>query len=386
MKNLELYIHIPFCIRKCEYCDFLSAPASRELQTKYMEALRKEISAAKDYGKDRCVSTVFFGGGTPSIVDEEEIQKTMELLKSVFFIAENAEITIETNPGTLTERKLRRYREAGFNRLSIGCQSVHDDELRLLGRIHTYDQFRESYELARTAGFDNINVDLMSGLPGQTTKSWEESLQTIMDLKPEHISAYSLIIEEGTPFYEKDLELPEEEEERRMYERTAELLLARGWEQYEISNYAIPGKECRHNTGYWTREEYLGFGIGAASLWEEQRFSNLKNLGQYLEDSENLEKIHTDYEKLSMEEQIEETMYLGLRMNRGVSFASFAERFGRSMDTVYGGVLRKHIQQKLLKIEEGRVAFTDKGRDISNWVLTDFLLDEKCITELETPS
>ena len=232
---LELYIHIPFCIRKCDYCDFLSFSSTREQQKTYMKALKREIRASGTFPEHH-VTTVFFGGGTPSVPEAERLAEVLELLKDRFQFDQDAEITLEANPGTLSEEKLRVYREAGFNRLSLGCQSVHSEELKQLGRIHTYEEFLESFSMARKLGFSNINVDLMSGLPGQSLKSYEESLRTIAKLEPEHISAYSLIVEPGTPFAERNLDLPDEETERRMYDRTGEILGEYGYTQYEISN------------------------------------------------------------------------------------------------------------------------------------------------------
>ena len=233
-------MHIPFCIRKCAYCDFVSGPGTKAMQKEYEEALLAEIDAAEETAESEVISA-FFGGGTPSAVDAGMLARVMEKLRSKYIFSEDAEITLEANPGTLDAEKLKCYRKSGFNRISIGCQSVHDEELRRLGRIHTFAEFQESFALARDAGFTNINVDLMSGLPGQSEKKWEESLRTIAELSPEHISAYSLIVEPGTPFAEQELELPDEETEREMYARTAEILAEYGFLQYEISNYAKKG-------------------------------------------------------------------------------------------------------------------------------------------------
>lgn len=272
-KPLELYVHIPFCIRKCAYCDFVSGPGTKAMQKEYEEALLAEIDAAEETA-EREVISVFFGGGTPSAVDAGMLARVMEKLRSKYVFSEDAEITLEANPGTLDAEKLKCYRKSGFNRISIGCQSVHDEELKRLGRIHTFAEFQESFVLARDAGFANINVDLMSGLPEQSEEKWEESLRTIAELSPEHISAYSLIVEPGTPFAEQKLDLPDEDTEREMYARTAEILAEYGFFQYEISNYAKPGFACRHNIGYWKRTDYLGFGPSAASLFGNRRWTN----------------------------------------------------------------------------------------------------------------
>ena len=372
-KPLELYVHIPFCIRKCDYCDFLSFPSTEEQQYRYMDALKKEILGAGAY-PDRRVVSVFFGGGTPSVPKAELLAEVLGLLRQTFLFDEDAEITLEANPGTLSEEKLRIYREAGFNRLSLGCQSVHDRELRQLGRIHTFREFVESFSLARGCGFSNINVDLMSGLPGQSLESYEESLRTVAELGPEHLSAYSLIVEPGTPFASRELDLPEEETERKMYERTGEILGEYGYTQYEISNYAKPGRECRHNIGYWKRVDYLGFGPGAASLTENRRFSNTTDVKKYLTDSGRPEKIRENMEILSEQDCMEEFMFLGLRMNEGISEEEFYRQFGETVDEVYRPVLEKYRKLDLLWRTGGRIGLTAQGISVSNTVMADFLL------------
>lgn len=373
--ELELYIHIPFCIKKCNYCDFLSGAYAKETQRLYFEALRAEIREASRLVADRRVSTVFWGGGTPSLAEAAEIEKTMALLWESFSFQKDAEITLEANPGTLSQEKLAAYRNVGINRLSIGCQSVHDEELQRLGRIHSFSQFLESFYMARDKGFDNINVDLMSGLPGQSLESWEKSLCTAAELGVEHISAYSLIVEEGTRFYQQDLDLPDEDTERRMYWRTGEILREYGFFQYEISNYAKPGFSCRHNEGYWRRRNYLGFGIGAASLLDEVRFSNERSLKKYLENSSHLQLIRQNQEKLGRREQIEETMILGLRMREGVREKEFSDTFQAKLEDFYGAVMERYIAQGFLEKKEGCLRLTARGIDVSNIILADFLLD-----------
>ena len=344
---LELYVHIPFCVKKCEYCDFLSGPAGKEIQKTYVQALLKEIQGSVD-DSDREIVSVFIGGGTPSLLDASDISEIMKMLKKKFVFSDQAEVTIEANPGTLTLQKLRIYRESGINRLSLGLQSVNNDELRMLGRIHDFQGFLESYELARKAGFDNINVDLIFAVPGQTRKGWEYNLRTVAELQPEHVSAYSLIIEEGTPFAEKELDLPDEDTEYEMYEDTSRILQEYGYAQYEISNYARDGYICRHNSGYWKRTEYLGLGLGAASLmpWKGSRavlrFHNTENMQEYLQWSGCPEKIRKNETLLSVKEQEEEFMFLGLRMTEGVSETGFYKRFDVPMEEVYGEVLEKY--------------------------------------------
>lgn len=371
-KNLELYIHIPFCVKKCDYCDFLSGFAGPERQRAYAEALCGEIESSggfSEYG----VSSIFIGGGTPSILPGEWVEEIMGAIKGNFHLNSKAEISIEANPGTVSRDKLQRYLSAGINRISFGCQSADNRELKMLGRIHTWEEFLESYHLAREVGFENINVDLMSGLPGQSLSSWEETLKKTAELDPEHISAYSLIVEEGTPFAQRELELPDEEVEREMYENTYSILKTYGYRQYEISNYAKDGKECRHNIGYWQRTEYLGLGLGSASLIQETRFSNTGDMKKYLENSRRPEKIREGIEKLDRKEQMAEHMILGLRMMDGVSVKGFKENFGAEMYEVYGDVIEKYEKLGLLEVTDDTVRFTRRGISVSNPVLAEFL-------------
>lgn len=371
--SFELYIHIPFCVRKCDYCDFLSAPGSEEAKASYTEALLREIEAVKT--EKREVSSIFVGGGTPSVLSPSLMGDIFEKIHESFSVAPDAEITIEANPGTLSKEKLFLYRSVGINRLSLGLQSPEETELKSLGRIHTYGEFLESFSLAREAGFQNINVDLMCALPEQTYEGWIRNLRTVAALQPEHISAYSLIIEEGTPFAKRKLNLPDEDTEYRMYEDTAGILAEYGYEQYEISNYAKKGLSCRHNIGYWTRKEYLGLGLGAASLWGNQRFSNTPDFSLYLNNSGFPEKIRGDRETLSLEAEMSEFMFLGLRMTAGVSKAEFLEGFGVPIENVYGKVLDKYKSMGLLEEKEGRIFLTREGIHVSNGVMAEFLLE-----------
>lgn len=369
--SFELYIHIPFCIRKCAYCDFLSAPGSEEAKASYTEALLREIEAVKT--EKREVSSIFVGGGTPSALSPSLMGDIFEKIHKSFSVAPDAEITIEANPGTLSNEKLFLYRNVGINRLSLGLQSPEAAELKSLGRIHTYEEFLESFSLAREAGFQNINVDLMCALPDQTYEGWVRNLRKVAALHPEHISAYSLIIEEGTPFAKRKLNLPDEDTEYRMYEDTAGILSEYGYEQYEISNYAKKDLACQHNVGYWTRKEYLGLGLGAASLWGNQRFSNTSDFSLYLNNSGFPEKIRGDREALSLEAEMSEFMFLGLRMTKGVSKAEFLECFGVPIESVYGNVLDKYKSVGLLEETEGRIFLTRAGIHVSNGVMAEFL-------------
>ena len=380
-KTLGLYLHIPFCVSKCDYCDFLSAPARTEIKEAYVRALIGEMEARSAAFRDYRVKTLFLGGGTPSILPEGLTEEILSHAHRYFYVEADAEITTEANPGTFSGDKLRAYRAMGINRLSIGLQSAHDRELRALGRIHTYAQFLEGYREARRAGFDNINIDLMSALPGQTATDWEDTLNTVIALEPEHISAYSLIIEEGTPFYDRysgegEKYLPGEEEERKMYYRTGELLAAAGYRRYEISNYAKPGRECRHNIGYWTGAEYLGLGLGASSLTGGFRFHNTEELEDYLENSREPEKIERERHEQTRKDSMEEFMFLGLRLMEGVRRSEFKKRFGRSIDEVYGAVIDRWIQRGMITGRGDHIALTGPGIDVSNVVLADFLLDE----------
>ena len=380
MKNnrripLELYVHIPFCVRKCQYCDFLSGPSDEETKDRYIEALLKEIRAA-EHTEDYEIVSVFIGGGTPSALKAEAIASIMRTLQEQFFFCEDAEVTIEANPGTVDLEKLTIYRNVGINRLSLGLQSTDAEELKLLGRIHSYEEFLKSYEWAREAGFSNINIDLMFAIPGQTGEAWRQHLYQVAELNPEHISAYSLIIEEGTPFAEQNLDLPDEDTEYQMYEDTAEILERYGYRQYEISNYAKQGYMCRHNAGYWQRLEYLGFGLGASSLYGGMRFSNTHQMQEYLKESRNPDQIRKDVTVLSRNEQIEEFMFLGLRMTEGISEKKFEENFDARLMDVYGDILQKYEETGFMEHIETKWRLTRKGIHVSNHILADFLLDE----------
>lgn len=402
-KALELYIHIPFCVKKCNYCDFLSVPAGADVRRSYVDSLLEEIRRQGIFCRNDQVLSVFIGGGTPSLLAGVQILEIMEAVWESFPLKKDAEITLECNPGTLTGEKLSFYRSAGVNRLSLGLQSVDDRQLHRLGRIHTYKDFLESFDLARKKGFSNINVDLMSALPGQTPVDWAYTLKKVTELQPEHISAYSLIVEEGTPFYEQygedelrrergepPLVLPTEEDEREMYGMTREILESRGYFRYEISNYALPGRECRHNIGYWTLTPYLGLGLGSSSFLENVRFSNTKDLDAYLsggfanlpdilsgafepegEQTDWKEKLDVSY--LDKRQQMEEFMFLGLRMMEGISRDRFEETFGVTIESVYGHVLQKLWRQGLLRLQENRVSLTEPGIAVSNYVFCEFL-------------
>lgn len=383
MKELSIYIHIPFCIRKCLYCDFLSFPVDPDKRKSYVNSLCREImSATPDYQEYQVIS-VFFGGGTPSVLPAEELIRILDTVRAHYRFAPDAEITIEMNPGTADADKLRQYITAGINRLSIGLQTADDQELARIGRIHDYKTFLTTYELARAAGFANINIDIMAALPGQSISSYEHTLHTVTSLGPEHISAYSLILEEGTPLYERQSEylFPTEEEDREMYRLTKQYLASHGYHRYEISNYAKKGYECRHNKVYWQRGDYAGFGLGASSMVQNVRWKNPEDMAvyeAYVEKTavrqENGQNV-LEKQVLTEKEQMEEYMFLGLRMMQGVDCHDFMRTFGQRIEEIYGGPLEHLYRQGLLVREDDHIRLTDLGIDVSNHVLSQFLFD-----------
>ena len=454
MKNkneLGIYIHIPFCVHKCIYCDFLSSPADVHTRKQYVRALINEIYLTRegkcankliknvlqgdntsyedmeeqavngltsdyalydtvcmaDYEKTimqedisgcvddiksengHIVTSIFIGGGTPSAIDAEDISDILDAVRKNYNVSDKAEITIECNPGTMDKKKAAIYRKAGINRISFGLQSTDNNELRMLGRIHTYEQFMESYKIAREAGFGNINIDLMSALPGQTMESFKAVLEKALSLGAEHISVYSLIVEEGMRLsdnIDSFPPIPSDDEDRQMYYMTKEMLSSYGYEQYEISNYAQKGYECKHNLKYWERCDYLGFGIGAASLYGGRRYTNISDIGRYMdvlaEITNALDKsyvnellqIRTDMEELSKEDEMSEYMFLGLRKTKGIDITDFKEEFGTDIKDIFGEAIEDNIARGLL-IHDGNCLYLSKrGIDISNTVMSDFIL------------
>lgn len=393
-EELSLYIHIPFCVRKCGYCDFLSAPADEKARDRYVQALLMEIERYQGTETaDRKIKTLYIGGGTPSILSVDQLDCIMQKIKYTFNFCDDIEASMEMNPGTASKEKCRALYQMGINRLSIGLQSTNDMELKTLGRIHSYEDFINTYTWCREAGFQNINVDLMAALPYQIVESYTTGLRKIIRLAPEHISAYSLILEEGTPFYQKYnsgcYPLPDEEQERLMYRETEQILAQAGYERYEISNYAKKGYACRHNLVYWQGGDYLGLGLGSSSYMDGVRFHNTTDFNTYVNQGAYVE----DREELSVQAKMEEFMFLGLRVMAGVSGTEFEKRFGKTMEDVYGDVLRKHEEEGLLQIDRKedrkeaasaepakgktnieKVMLTTKGVDVSNYVFADFLL------------
>jgi len=384
-RQMGIYIHIPFCVKKCSYCDFLSAPAEADTIKAYVEAIILEIKASHTEIVVP-VPTIFFGGGTPSIIEPQYIVRILEAIRDQFEVEPEAEITIECNPGTVSLKKLLAYKAAGINRISFGLQSADNIELKSIGRIHTYEQFQDSYEMARRAGFDNINIDLIAALPNQTIASWENTVRKVIDLQPEHISAYSLILEEGTKLYTViEMErtngfdrIPCDDNEREMYYLTNELLEKAGYVHYEISNYAMPGYECRHNLSYWAPDHYLGFGIGAASYVGDVRYKNIEDIKEYIKylsqtEIIDLSKIQVDVNQLTTENKMEEFMFLGLRRIEGISLKEFYKRFGVRYESVYGKLTKKFIEQELLLHTDDRIYLSERGIDMSNSVMCEFL-------------
>lgn len=368
-----LYIHIPFCKSKCLYCDFCSYSGKSGLMTDYSKALAGEIREEASNGR---IKSVFIGGGTPTYLSLYGWNIIGEALGGLNLM-EGAEFTVEANPGTFDGEKLRMLKEMGVNRLSIGLQAVQDGHLKRLGRIHTYEEFLKGYRTARQLGFENINVDLMFGLPGQSLEDWKESLQKIAALDPEHISCYSLIIEEGTEFWkqyeEGNLKLPNEETERDMYRHTLEFLREKGYSQYEISNFSKPGKECRHNLIYWDLGDYIGCGAGAHSFVNGVRSSNPAVIEEYIGLMDGTGPVKREVHENTAKDTMSEFMFMGLRKTAGIGLADFRERFGQDIYSVYGDVIRKFESRGLLCAKDGRIRLTAKGIELSNSVMCEFV-------------
>ncbi|MCD8038070.1 MAG: radical SAM family heme chaperone HemW [Lachnospiraceae bacterium] len=381
MKRLGLYIHIPFCVKKCVYCDFLSAPADDMTKRRYMGALETEIRAVSELYGEYQAQTVFFGGGTPSCVDADLLAHCLAVVRDCFDVSSDAEITMEINPKTASGEKLGVLKAAGVNRLSIGLQSADDRELLLLGRIHTCADFLQTYGQARAAGFENINIDLICAIPGQSLEAWKRTLDFVIKLNPEHISAYSLIVEEGTKLYDCISQypaLPDEDTERLMYYETKRMLAQHGFARYEISNYARRGFESRHNQIYWQRgcdhiSNYIGFGLGASSTIGSLRYKNTDDLREYLAYCAEPARLRRDEENLSAQELMDEFVILGLRRMEGISLPEFEKTFGVSLLSVYADSLKKWKNAGCLEEKGGFLFFTERGIDVSNTVLCDFL-------------
>ena len=387
-KEIGLYIHIPFCKQKCYYCDFTSYANKEELVERYIKCLKKEIlqyanenKIMSEHGLEEryVIKTIYIGGGTPSAIDEVYIINVLDTIKDNFKMRDNAEITIEVNPGTVNKDKLESYRECGINRLSIGLQAVQDDILKCIGRIHTYKDFENTYEYAREVGFDNINVDLMINLPNQTLDDVKESVKTILSLKPEHISVYSLILEPNTKMYElinsKTLTIASDETERQMYWYVKDTLEKHKYNQYEISNFTKSGFESKHNMDCWNQKEYIGVGASASSFMENKRYSNISELEKYIE---NIEK-GTPNKNLVLEEfldeesKMDEFMMLGLRKIDGVDIKEFERIFQINPIMKYCKKLDKLNREGLIEIDENNIKLSNKGIDLANLVWEEFV-------------
>ena len=366
--GIGLYIHLPFCVRKCAYCDFCSfAGVDGSVISEYADALASEILSYREIGFK--VDTVFFGGGTPSLLSPEDFRKIMRAVRESFLLSDEAEITLEANPKTLDRNKLEAFVASGVNRISLGLQSIHENELKTLGRIHSYSEFLETYRLCREAGIDNVNVDLMYGLPGQTVESFKETLRAVIDLSPEHISVYGLILEEGTPLYEKQstLSFPSEDCEYEMYLLADRLLSRAGYSHYEISNYSRAGKESRHNLKYWRCEEYIGVGVSAHSYFDGYRFGRTQSLSEYLRG--NREYLNKEY--IDRDGEALEKIMLGLRLREGISLKEYADLFGFDLTEKYREKLITFEKMGYAKIFSGRLSLTAEGFYLSNYIINE---------------
>ena len=374
---LGLYIHIPFCVSKCKYCDFNSYKLNLEKKRKYLKALQKEMEFYKEEVVGKNIETIFIGGGTPSILNENEIKFLFDEIKNNFNIKKDAEITMECNPGTLTLEKLKVMKDCGVNRLSIGLQAVQNQHLNYIGRIHTYEEFEKNYKQAKEVGFENINIDLMYALPNQSREDWMESLEKVVKLKPTHISAYSLILEEGTELFNmyerKEFKLLDEDTDIEMYKYTINYLKSNGYDQYEISNYAKKGYECKHNILYWKCKNYVGLGASASGFLNKTRYNNVCGLDEYEEIIYSGKKPLEWEEKLSIKDEIEESIFLGLRMNEGIKFEDFLEKYNFNFKEEYKNEINKLKNMELIQVNDEFMALTQKGREISNSVFVEFI-------------
>lgn len=377
--SIGLYIHIPFCIKKCKYCDFVSYPYDADLAASYVYALGKEMALkSKELGEEQKKATsIYVGGGTPTCLDGEQLAYILKCCRQNFAVQENAEITVECNPGTVNFDKLFILHEAGYNRISIGVQACQKKLLASLGRIHDWDQVKNTVAFSRRAGFKNISLDLIFGIPGQSIKDWLESLEMVTDLMPQHISAYNLKIEEGTPLFREVssgiTKVCDEELELEMYLHCIEYLENKGFRQYEISNFARPGMESRHNLLYWRNEEYLGFGTAAHSMMGDNRFSNVESVELYINSIKNDTSVIAEQLKLTSEDKLSEAAFLGLRLTEGINIDEFERKYGVRIEQVYAKQINKLKKLELLEIEENRLKLTKKGLPLANEAFVEFI-------------
>lgn len=370
MRETALYIHIPFCKQKCLYCDFPSFANSEKLMEEYIKALNIEIKKIED----KKISTIFIGGGTPTYLNLQCLKKLKEILKKLN-LSKQIEITIEGNPGTFTEKKLEVLKDMGINRLSIGLQAVQDDLLKALGRIHNFNDFMNSYNVARNMGFNNINIDLMFGLPRQNIEMWKHTLEVVSDLKPEHLSCYSLILEKGTPFFDKydESDLPDEDVVSEMYSITKKFLSTKGYFQYEVSNFSKKNLECKHNLTYWNLQNYIGIGSGAHSYYDGIRYRNESDIKKYIQLIKKDNSAVVETYNNTLEDDMEEFIFLGLRKIRGISICEFKRKFNKDIFSVYNDVIKKYQSQNMIIVEDDRIYFSPRGMEISNYILSDFI-------------
>ena len=377
IKNNEIgvYVHIPFCKKKCDYCDFISYCNKDNLIYDYVQAVKAEIQSQNIKPE---ITTIYIGGGTPSYIDSKYIIEILEKIKEKN-VSSNAEITIEVNPGTVTKEKLEDYIKSGINRISIGLQTTNDELLKQIGRIHNFTQFLETYKLAKKVGFKNINVDLMLGLPNQRIKDLKESLEQIIKLKPKHISVYSLIVEDGTPIANKiekgEMQLPDEELERNMYWFVKNTLELNGFIHYEISNFAKKGYESKHNLNCWNQKEYIGIGASAHSYRDITRYSNTENIEEYIENvnNGNFNRNKIIHEIQKEDDAKKEFMLLGLRKIKGVDINEFKNKFGDNPIYLFRNELKKLTDERLLIIDDNNIRLTNKGLDLANLVWKEFI-------------
>ena len=378
MEEISIYIHIPLCVKKCAYCDFASFAGRMGQRDRYVKAVCREIRAQAAFFGRRRVRTIFFGGGTPTLLAGGHVQKLMDTVRACFDVEADAEITMEGNPGTLTAENLAAYRKAGVNRLSLGVQSMDDTLLAAVGRIHTAKEAEDAVAMARTAGFDNINLDLMYGLPGQTAAQWQDTLERAMALLPEHMSCYSLILEDGTPLAASVqagtcAPLPDEDEMDEMDALTREMTREAGYAQYEVSNYAKPGRECRHNIVYWECLPYLGFGLNAHSDMDGRRFYNPESWEDYLIMAESGETARDAEGNNSREDRMFERMMMGLRQVRGTDSARFKRDFGVSPEAVWPRTIADMKARNLMTHNNERIRLTERGMQVMNGVLVSLM-------------
>ena len=384
MDPIGLYLHIPYCLHKCGYCDFNSHNINEAEMESYVRALLLEMEQAAKGAKDRRVNTIFFGGGTPTTLPFADLARILEACRRHFKVDPEAEITCEANPATIPQADLAQLRQAGFNRLSIGVQSFDPDELKRLERVHSVDEVYLTVERARQAGFDNLSLDLMFGLPGQTTRLWKSNLQRAIDLQPDHLSAYNLTIEPDTVFFKQQaqgqLKMPPDDFQRELFEIAIDTLTEAGYEHYEISNYAQPGKQCRHNLNYWVNGEYIGLGAGASSTLNGEHYKNVNLPARYIAQINETQTAVESRETPDRRQRMGEAVMLGLRLREGLNLSIFKRQFGISFYDAFGDTIEKMEKMELLEISNGQISLSRKGLFLADSVIVEFITEpEKVI-------